>query len=55
MTQPLRDSNSKSPTGSGALGPLPVWNLDDLYRSPDDKAIGKVDGSICGGPKTLDA
>ena len=31
-----------------------VLNAID-YARKDDKAIGKVDGSICGGPKTLDA
>ena len=31
-----------------------VLNAVD-YARKDDKAIGKVDGSICGGPKTLDA
>lgn len=40
MTDPDPDSNG-NPGDNGAPGDsLPVWNLDDLYRSPDDPALG---------------
>ena len=44
MTDPARDSksrdsNSRSGDSTAAGESLPVWNLDDLYRSPDDEAL----------------
>ena len=41
MTDPARDSNSRSGDSTAAGESLPVWNLNDLYRSPDDEALQK--------------
>ncbi|MGF1659699.1 MAG: M3 family oligoendopeptidase [Rubrimonas sp.] len=36
---PICRDQPETPGGGGALGDLPVWRLDDLYRAPDDPAL----------------